>query len=79
MPGLLAIDTGKGLARMYEVRSVLHPDGKLLGYTLDRLDGKTYDIDAETWQCDCPDSTYRERACKHSLALRAGLKAIGQV
>jgi hypothetical protein len=78
-PGKLVINNGKGLERLYEVAPVLHPDGRVLGYHVARLDNHdVYDVDGETWECTCADATYRERACKHSLALRAGLKAIGQ-
>jgi hypothetical protein len=34
------------------------------GYRLVKLDGVTYDIDAESWACTCPDATYRQREKK---------------
>src|SRR6516162_6742356 len=78
--GRLAINAGNGLERLYEVTAVVcDRTAQVLGYHLDRLDGKAYDINAETWECDCPDMTYREKRCKHSLGLEAGLRAIGQL
>jgi hypothetical protein len=47
------------------------------GYRLVKADGTAYDVHGETWACDCPDATYRERQCKHALALRAALAACG--
>ena len=39
----------------------------------------TYDVDAtgKDWTCDCPDAVYVDRpnGCKHSVGLRAALKA----
>jgi hypothetical protein len=52
------------------------PDAPVLGYRLAKPDGRTfYDVNAETWQCDCPDATYcpRPGGCKHSKALRTAL------
>jgi hypothetical protein len=46
------------------------------GYRLVKPDGRTYyDVNAETWQCDCPDATYcpRPGGCKHGKALRTAL------
>jgi hypothetical protein len=59
----------------YTVTVLRGPSG-VVGYRLGKDDGKTYDIDAtgETWKCDCPDATYRERECKHVKALRAALR-----
>lgn len=43
------------------------------GYRLRKLggDGAVYDVDVSEGyaQCDCPDATYQQRACKHSLAV----------
>jgi hypothetical protein len=51
-----------------------------LGYTVKRLDNsECYDIDGETWECTCPDSVYRAKECKHAGAIKAGLRAIGQL
>jgi hypothetical protein len=37
--------------------------------------GEKYQItfDGESWECDCPDSTYRGRDCKHLVALHDAL------
>ncbi|HKI36596.1 MAG TPA: SWIM zinc finger family protein [Gemmataceae bacterium] len=48
------------------------------GYRLVKPDGTAYDVNGQTWECDCPDATYRGRQCKHSKALRAALRAAGQ-
>lgn len=45
----------------------------VLGYTLVKGDGSSYDIDAETWECSCPDCTFRGRQCKHSKAVQAAM------
>jgi hypothetical protein len=57
--------------------TVLYLYGERTGYRLEKLDGAVYDIDATgaQWICDCPDATYRQRACKHVAALRAALAA----
>jgi hypothetical protein len=55
-------------------------DGTVFGYRLEKLDGdEVYDIDADFETCTCPDHTYRNRVCKHLLALRAALKSIGLI
>jgi hypothetical protein len=58
--------------------------GTLVGFTLTKRDGTTYDLDATDaygLSCSCPDATFRqERAagrCKHARALRAALLALG--
>lgn len=75
----------KGTCRW--IRRIGHADGAALeingtaydvipfdgGFRLVKSDGTAYDIDAESWQCDCPDATYRGRECKHAKALRAAL------
>ena len=55
--------------------------GDVLGYQLEKGDGSHYDVDAATWECSCPDATWRlERrsACKHSRGLRAALGSLAQ-
>ena len=73
--GVLAIN-----GQSYTV--TVHRDGgRVLGYRLEKLDGRAYDIDAsagEHWACDCPDATYRGRECKHVKALQAALRAAGK-
>lgn len=42
------------------------------GFRLVSADGsRTYDLDTSTGVacCDCPDGTYRQRACKHAAGL----------
>jgi hypothetical protein len=49
-----------------------HGHGPEDGYRLTRLaSGAVYDLDVSSGVplCDCPDATYRDRQCKHSLAL----------
>jgi hypothetical protein len=52
---------------------------KVVGYRLVKIDAldktTTYDVNADTWECDCPDATHTDRpgGCKHSKALRAAL------
>jgi hypothetical protein len=60
--------------------TLLHLDGRVIAYRLEKLDGATYDIDATgpQWTCDCPDATYRQRECKHLRAVRAALAAVAQ-
>jgi hypothetical protein len=38
------------------------------GWRLTTRQGKHYDVSAQG-VCDCPDATYRMRACKHARAL----------
>ncbi len=58
------------------VVSVLTDGNKTVGYRLEKPDGKSYEIDAQSWECSCPDATFRERECKHAKALRAALAAV---
>ena len=63
----------------YEVLP-LYDGEALVGHRLLKADGSMYDVDAATWRCDCPDATFcpeRPGGCKHSVALRAALKAAG--
>jgi hypothetical protein len=77
---LLRIVTDKGVEALYFVER-LSDAGKVVGYTLTKKDGESYDVDATfgggVLVCQCPDATYRDRQCKHSKALVAGLKAAG--
>ncbi len=50
--------------------------GQTTGYRILKAGGTTYDVDTEWWTCTCPDSTYRQRECKHAKALRAALAAV---
>jgi hypothetical protein len=63
----------------YMVRVYLD-EGTVFGYRLEKLDGdEVYDIDRDFQSCTCPDHTYRNRVCKHLLALRAALKSTGLI
>jgi hypothetical protein len=35
-----------------------------------------YQVTTVDWECDCPDATYRERACKHARFIRRRLAAL---
>jgi hypothetical protein len=60
--------------------TVLRDGERVVGFRLEKFGGgTTYDVNAETWECSCPDATYRERQCKHSKALQAALWAAGQL
>jgi hypothetical protein len=55
-----------------------------IGFRLEQGDRTTYDVntEADPWTCDCPDATFhpeRPGGCKHVAALRAALKAAGQL
>ena len=76
-------ETGTGVLNINQVCytiTILKNRDRTAGYRLEKLDGTVYDIDAtgEQWKCDCPDSTYRERACKHVKALQAAFAVAGK-
>jgi hypothetical protein len=56
----------------------------LVGYRLLKADGTTSDVgilESHGWTCDCPNSCFnseRPGGCKHRVALRAALKALGR-
>ncbi len=53
----------------------------VLGYQMVKADGTRYEIDAATWECNCPDMTFRPDrpgGCKHVKALRAALAQLPQ-
>jgi hypothetical protein len=55
---------------------IAEADGHVVGFTLTKFNsGQRYQVtfDGETWECDCPDCTFRERTCKHVLALHSAL------
>jgi hypothetical protein len=83
-PGCLVITTtdsrtGKPKATAYLVHPVLD-NGRLVGWTLKKADGKLYDLPADLSSCDCPDGTYHperpEGGCKHRKALDKALQAL---
>jgi hypothetical protein len=64
--------------------TVLRGPNRVDGYRMVKTVGTVYDIGAteERWTCDCPDATFhpeRPGGCKHVAALRAALKAAGQL
>jgi hypothetical protein len=64
----------------YWARALTDGDGRIYGVELLRFGtGQTYQVtfdpDASAWQCDCPDSTFRGRSCKHVAALHDALTA----
>lgn len=63
----------------YEVLPVYDGD-VLAGYRLLKAEGQMYDLPADLSSCDCPDRCFhpeRPQGCKHMLALRAALAALG--
>ena len=68
--GVLAINEVE-----YFVTTLRNADGQVQGYRLEKRDGTAYDVDTTgpDWRCDCPDSTYRQRGCKHTKALWVAL------
>jgi hypothetical protein len=86
-PSLAALDNGDAMLLVkvegkepaaYHVQRLT--DGEaVVGFRLVKagIEEKTYDVNAETWECDCPDATHTDRpgGCKHSKALRAALAA----
>src|SRR5262245_7591918 len=76
-PSLAALDNGNAMLliapegkqpQAYHAQR-LTDGGKVLGYRLTKAGvvETTYDVDAETWACDCPDATHTDRpgGCKH--------------
>jgi hypothetical protein len=74
-PGILEIN-GTEYTVLPLYNQPAEEDAPVIGYRLVKPDGRTYyDVNAETWNCDCPDATYcpRPGGCKHSKALRTAL------
>lgn len=74
--GRLAITsiTSRGpVVAEYDVGAHLDHQGKVTGYRLVKDDDEAYDLPADLSSCTCADATYRERECKHLLALKAAL------
>jgi hypothetical protein len=64
----------------YDIRP-LADKGRLVGFRLFKhADASVYDLDVTgaDWRCDCPDATFRGRACKHATELREALVEIGR-
>jgi hypothetical protein len=93
-PGLLIISTATG-ANTYSVAPVwsghgLHFGRQIAGFALEKQGtAEVYHIALEPWgmECDCPDGQFRgayatvpeARGCKHAVALKAALAAIGRL
>jgi hypothetical protein len=61
--------------KLYWVGAIVDA-GHIVGLTLRAFGtGTLYRVtfDGVTWECDCPDCTYRERHCKHVVALHDAL------
>lgn len=74
--GLLEI-SATGNTKLYGAVA-LEDRGQLVGYRLIQADGTTYDVDADTWVCSCPDAIARPDrpgGCRHVAGLRAALAA----
>jgi hypothetical protein len=91
---LLIISTATG-ANTYAVSAIrsghgLHFGRQIVGFALEKQGAPdVYHIALEPWgmECDCPDGQFRSayatvpeaRGCKHAVALKAALAAIGRL
>jgi hypothetical protein len=51
--------------------------GRIIGVQLQKFgNGVVYFLPADLSECDCPDCTFRQRACKHMTALRQALSPL---
>jgi hypothetical protein len=75
---VLAVTTGDdtdSTTTLYWCQAI-HDDGRVLGFELTKFGaGHKYSVvlDGDTFTCDCPDSTFRNRSCKHVAALHSAL------
>jgi hypothetical protein len=72
LPGMVYIEstTQRGpVGSVYLVSPHVDENGHVQGYRFTSSAGKVYDIDDVHGSCDCPDSQFRHRACKHVIAL----------
>jgi hypothetical protein len=77
-PGLVSIG-GTDYLLSYHATLPAWGEPLIRGYRLVNLtSGATYDLDAQTLACDCPDALWRRGACKHSRAIWE-LRARGDV
>jgi hypothetical protein len=73
---ILEITDARGEETPYWCGAVADADGRVVAVRLQKFGtGERYQIshDGESWECDCPDSTYRGRDCKHLVALHDAL------
>jgi hypothetical protein len=62
----------KGDAEQLYWLGAITSGGKIVGLSLRKFGtGQVYQLayDGAAWSCDCPDCTFRERDCKHLLAV----------
>src|SRR5579862_7265629 len=74
LPGLAWIEsrTQRGpVADAYLVTAHVDESGFVQGWRFTKSDGTRHDIDDVHDTCDCPDSQFRHRPCKHVAALRS--------
>src|SRR5262245_29377015 len=67
-PGLVEVN-----GACYRLEAIADRGAPVRGYRLTKADGTACDVDLSCGHpsCDCPDATYRQRACKHLLAVLA--------
>lgn len=67
-----------GFVRVNDAVYMLLPladKGTIVGWRFTTSAGKVYDVDKSHMSCDCPDSQFRQRRCKHVAALLLVLAA----
>jgi hypothetical protein len=75
--------TGRVSSGLYNLHVLIKGAGlseEVIAYALTNLDsGKQYHVNVQgpRWTCDCGDATFRDRPCKHALALHVALEAVG--
>jgi hypothetical protein len=82
----IAVTTKRGVIETeYDLAAVTDKDGKIIGLGLAKDDDEIYSIDISQpygWECSCASSIFETRpasACKHCVACRSALSAIGIV
>jgi hypothetical protein len=69
----------EGRMESYWVTLHLDPEGHIAGLRLQKFaTGQKYDLPADLDGCECPDHLYRNRECKHMVALRQALVAAAE-
>jgi hypothetical protein len=82
----ITVNTKRGpIETAYDLAAVTDKDGKIIGLGLAKDDDETYEIHISQpygWECSCASSIFETRPagfCKHCIAVRSGLSAIGIV
>jgi hypothetical protein len=73
---ILEITDAAGELTPYWCGAIAEADGRIVGVRLQKFGtGEKYHVtfDGQSWECDCPDCTYRNRDCKHLVALHHAL------